>query len=243
MTAPKTLARIAGSLYLIMALCAGFAEFYVRSRLVESGNAGATADNIRASATLFRVGFVVDLVQATSFLLTAMALYLLLKHVNQLAAAAMVTLVAVSVAVQSLNLLNQYTALTIATGENYTRAFGHAGSDALTMLFVDMQRNGFVIAEMFFALWLLPLGYLVIKSGYFPKLLGVLLIIGCVGYLADLFARLLAPDLGARIGGFVGVPGAVAELSFLAWLLVKAVRVPAPHARVPALAGHSGRSS
>jgi hypothetical protein len=129
----------------------------------------------------------------------------------------MVTFVAVSVAIQSLNLLNQYTALTIASGEDYARAFGPAGSDALTMLFVDMQRNGFVIAEMFFALWLLPLAYLVIKSGYFPKLLGVLLIIGCIGYLADLFARLLAPGVGAGIGSFVAVPGAVAELSFMAW--------------------------
>src|SRR6266545_242324 len=227
----------------IMFVCAGFAGF-VRFRIVESGDAAATADNIRASATLFRVGFVSDLVQVTSLLVAAMALYLLLKHVNQLVAQAMVAFVAVAVAIQSLNLLNQYTALTIATGEDYTRAFGKAGSDQLAMLFADMQHNGYYIAAMFFGLWLLPLGYLVIKSGYVPKVLGVLLIIGGVGYLADLFARFLAPDFGASISWFVVAPGAVAELSFTAWLLVKAVRVPAARkARVPAMAGHSSRSS
>jgi hypothetical protein len=236
MTSTKTLARIAGALYLVMAVCAGFAELYVRSRIVEPGDAAATADNIRASATLFRLGFVVDLVQATFYLLTAMALYLLLRHVKPLVAAAMVTLVAVSVAIQSLNLLNQYVALTIATGEDYAGAFGADGSDALVMLFADMQGNGFFIAQMFFGLWLLPLGYLVVRSGYFPKALGVLLVAGCFGYLADLFAHFLAPDLEAPIASFLAVPAAVAELSFVTWLLVKAVRVAEPDARVPAAA-------
>jgi hypothetical protein len=236
MTSTKTLARIAGALYLVMAVCAGFAELYVRSRIVESGDAAATADNIRASATLFRLGFVVDLVQATFYLLTAMALYLLLRHVKPLVAAAMVTFVAVSVAIQCLNLLNQYVALTIATGEDYAGAFGADGSDALVMLFADMQSNGFFIAQMFFGLWLLPLGYLVVRSGYFPKVLGVLLVAGCFSYLADLFARFLAPDLEAGIASFLAVPAAVAELSFVAWLLVKAVRVAEPDARVSATA-------
>jgi hypothetical protein len=226
MTAPKTLARIAGLLYLIVVVCALFAELFVRARIVKPGDAAATADNIRASVTLFRVGFVADLVQATFFLLTAMTLYLLLKHVNQLAAAAMVTFVAVSVAILCLNLLNQYTALTIATGDNYPRAFGKAGSDALTLLFTDMFSNGYIIAAMFFGLWLAPLGYLVIKSGYFPRILGVLLIIACFGWLAALFTQFLAPGLGKDVAQFVSDPaGALGELTFMVWLLVKGVRV------------------
>jgi hypothetical protein len=238
MSSPKTLARVAGSLYLSMFVFAVFAG-YVRSRIVESGDAAATAGNIRASATLFRVGFVADLVQVTCLLLAAMALYLLLKHVNTLVAQAMVTFVAVAVAIYCLNLLNQYTALTIATGQDSTRAFGKAGSDQLVLQFADMQRNGYYIAAMFFGLWLLPLGYLVVTSGYVPKVLGVLLIIGGVGYLADLFARFLAPDFGASIGPFLIAPGGIAELSFTAWLLVKAVRVPEPDALVPATANFS----
>lgn len=238
MTTPRSLARIAGLLYLLMACCAGFAEFYVRARIVVPGDATATADNIRASATLFRVGFVVDLVQATVFLLTAMALYLLLRHVHQLVAAAMVIFVAVSVAIQYLNLLNQYTALTIATGVDYRRAFGTTGSDALTLLFVEMQHNGFLMAQMFFGLWLLPLGYLVIKSGYFPKILGVLLITACFTYLADLFVRFLTPDFEGSIAPVVATIAAVAELAFMAWLVVRGARVPETDKQELAAARH-----
>jgi hypothetical protein len=223
MTSQKTLARIAGLLYLISSVCFVFAES-VRSRIIKPGDSAATVDNIRASVTLFRVGFMIDLVSGAIFLFTAMALYLLLKHVNQLVAAAMVIFVVLSVAVAYLNLLNQYAALTIATHADYTKAFGQAGSAALVMLFADMQRNGLVIDEMFWGLWLLPLGYLVIKSGYFPKVLGALLIVGCFSWLAVLFVRVLAPDL-ARLASFL-VVGAIGELIFIIWLLVKGVSVP-----------------
>ncbi len=195
----------------------------VNTRIVESGNASATAHNIETSATLFRIGFVSELAGATAFLSTALVLYLLLKHVNQMAAAAMVTFVAVSVAIQSLNLLNQKAALAIATGQY---AFSAPDSDQLILLFADMQRDGYLIAQTYFGLWLLPLGYLVVKSGYFPKVLGVLLVIGCFGHLVDVFARFLAPDFGATISPFALTFPAVAELSFIGWLLVKAVRVP-----------------
>lgn len=235
MTSEKTLARIAGSLYLIVAVLGIFAEL-LRARIVEPGDAAATADNIRASATLFRFGFVSDLVQATFLLLTAMALYLLLKHVNKLVAQAMVAFVAVSVAIMCLNLLNQFVALSIATGENYSSVFGPAGSDALAMMFTDMHHDGYLIAQMFFGLWLLPLGYLVVKSGYFPKAAGFVLAIGCFGYLADLFARFLAPGIGESISPFVLAPAAIGELLFVGLLLVKGVRIPQWDIRVPAIA-------
>ncbi len=233
MTSPKALARTAGLLYLVVVAGAIFAE-YVRSSIIASGNAAATAENIRAAATLFRAAFVIDLVQATANLLTAMALYLLLKHVHPLAAAAMVVFMAVNVAVMSLNLLNQYTALTIATREAYTTAFGQAGSDALATLFATMQINGSGIAAIFSGLWLLPLGYLVIKSGYFPRLLGILLIVGGLSYLANFFVRFLALDL-ARIAPFLAMGGAVGEVLFVVWLLIRAVRVPALPEAAPAV--------
>lgn len=226
MTETRRLARVAGLLYLIVALTAVFAEL-VRSRIVAPGDAAATADSIRASATLFRVGFVTDLVQATCFLLTAMLLYQLLRHVNRPVAAAMVTFVAVSVAIMCLNSLSQLAALVIATGEEYSAALGQAGSDALVLLFTDLRHDGFLIAQMFFGLWLLPLGYLVVKSGYAPKLLGVLLAVGGVGYLVDLFAQFLAPGTAERLAPFVLTPAAVGEMLFVAWLVVRAVRVPA----------------
>jgi len=233
MTSPKTLGRIAGSMYLVVAVLGGFAELYVRSSIVVGGDAAGTADNIRDSATLFRVGFVSDLVQATFFLLTAMALYLLLRDVHELVARAMVVIVSVSVAIICLNLLNQYVALSVATGGEYTTVFGAAGSDALVGLFADMHAAGYLIAQMFFGLWLLPLGFLVYRSGSFPKVLGVLLAIGCFGYLADLFIHFLVPDVAESIAPFILAPAAIGELSLVVWLLVRGVRVaergtPAP---------------
>src|SRR5215831_9391244 len=155
MTTPKALARAAGVLYLLLA-GAAFNEGYVLPRIVKSGDAAATAGNIRASATLFRVGFVGDMVAATCWLLLAMALYLLLYHV--------------------------------------------------------------------------------IKSSYFPKPLGVLLIIGCISYIASMFIRVLAPAVGTSTAPlFITIAG-TAELCFLAWLLIKAVNVPVPGGQAPAIA-------
>jgi hypothetical protein len=224
MNSPKVIARIAGSFYLAMfvfSLLGGG----VRSRVIESGDASATAGNIRDSAELFRAGFASDLVEITCMLLAGMALYLLLNHVHRLAAAAMVTFVAVAVAIGCLNLLNQHAAVMIATGPDYTSTFGQAGSDALTMLFADMRQNGYYISAVFWGLWLLPLGYLVVRSGYVPKVLGVLLITGGTGYLVDVLVRFLAPDRGASIGTYLLAPGGIAELAFTAWLLIRAVKV------------------
>ena len=231
MSSPRMLARIAGSFYLAMFVFTLFAGT-VRDRIIESGDAAATADSIRASATVFLAAFVSDLVEITCMLLAGMALYLLLRRFHPLAGAAMVTFVAVAVAIGCLNLLSQYTALTIATGEDYTRAFGRAGSDGLTLLFADMQHNGYYISSMFWGLWLLPLGYLVIKSGYFPRVLGFLLVIGGIGYLVDLFIRFLVPGT-ANMGNYLLAPGGIAELLFTVWLLVKAVNVPETKTPMP----------
>ena len=129
-SSPKTLARIAGLLYLGTSVPFVFAV-QVRSRIIEPSDAAATAHNIRASATLFRVALVADLVSWAGFLVTALALYLLLKHTNQLAAVAMVAFVAVMVAVGYLNTVNQYSALTIAMSPGYANGFGQAGPRSL----------------------------------------------------------------------------------------------------------------
>lgn len=235
MISETRLARTAGVLYLVVALFGGFAQLVVRASIVVPGNATATADNIRGSATLFRWGFAGDLVQATFFLFTAMALYLLLRHVNELVARAMVVIVAVAVGIICLNLLNQYVALQIATG-GYSGAFGSAGTEALAGLFAEMHAAGYLIAQIFFGLWLLPLGYLVYRSGYFPKVLGVLLAIGCFGYQIDTFATFLAPGIAESIAPIVVAPAAIGELGFVIYLLVKGVRVAERPMLVPAAA-------
>jgi len=160
------------------------------------------------------------------FLVTALALYLLLKHSNQLAAVAMVAVVAVMVAVGYLNTVNQYSALTIAMSPGYANGFGQAGANALVLMFTDVQSNGLDINEFFFGLWLLPLSYLVIKSRYFPRVIGVLLIIAGLSWIGQFLVILLAPSLKGVIS-FLGV-GSDAELVFIGWLLVRGARPPKP---------------
>jgi len=240
MSSPKTLARIAGLLYLGTSVPFVFAV-QVRSRIIEPGHAAATADNIRASATLFRVALVADLVSWAGFLVTALALYLLLKHANQLAAVAMVAFVAVMVAVGYLNTVNQYSALTIATSAEYARAFGQAGANALVLMFTNVQGNGLDMNELFFGLWLLPLSYLVIKSRYFPRVIGVLLIIAGFSWIAQFLVILLAPDLKGVIS-FLGV-GTDGELVFIGWLLVRGARDPKPARAVAAPISPVGRNT
>lgn len=227
MISTPRLARIAGLLYLVIALGSGWAQA-VRTSIIVPGDASATAARIRDSADLFRYAFISDLVGTTFFLFTAMALFVLLRHVNQLVAAAMVTLVAVSVAIQSLALVFQFMALSIATSPNSAASFGPTGSDGIVLLLADLNRYGFLISSMFFGLWLLPLGYLVIKSGYFPSALGVLLAIACFAYLIDLFLQFLAPDMSNAIQPVYLPAVLIGEVSFMLWLIVFGARVPAP---------------
>jgi Domain of unknown function (DUF4386) len=219
----KGKARVAGLLYLGMAVAAGVAG-YARTTIAVPGDGAATAANIRASETLFRVGVVADLVQATLFLLTALALYGLLRNVNRLVAVSMVALVAVSAAIQVLSLVGELAALSIATGGDLVASMGQASSDSLVLLAVELQHDAFVLSQMFFGLWLVPLGYLVITSRWFPRVLGYLLILACTFYVVDLLAYFLAPDLEPMVLPLSALSGMIGELSFMAWLLVKGTR-------------------
>lgn len=164
MNSPKRLARTAGVFYLVVAICGGFAHA-VRVQVYAPGDAAATAANVVAHASLVRASFVADLVDATFFLLTVLTLYHLLQHVNKVVARAMVVSVVVAVAVKALNLVTQLQALLVATEPAYAGAFGAAGSDAMVLLLLDLQHNGYLVAQIFFGLWLFPLGLLAYRSG------------------------------------------------------------------------------
>ena len=135
-----------------------------------------------------------------------MALYLLLKDVHKNAARAMVVLVAIAATIMCLNEVFQFAALLVAGDASYVAAFGAAGSNALVLLLLDMHHYGFLIAQIFFGLWLVPLGYLAYKSGMFPKALGVVLIVAGVSYLVDMLAAFLVPDVGQANPRFLGHP-------------------------------------
>ena len=234
-SSPKRLARIAGVLYLFVGIFGGFAEGFVEPRMYAAGNAATTAGNVVANAGLVRLGVVSDLLDQTIWIFLGLTLYLLLKHVNKSVAMAMVVLVAIGAGITCLNTVFEFEGLRVATGAVNLAAFGAAGSNALVLLLLDTQHYGIFIAQIFFGLWLIPLGYLAYKSaGWFPKWLGVLLIVGGVCYLVDLFAQFLVPDFGKEIHSFIWIPSALAEISMVVYLLVIGVRIQKPDERIPA---------
>ncbi len=232
MTSPKRLARIAGVLYLVVGIFGGFAEGYVEPRMYVAGNAAATAANVVANSGLVRIGVVADLVDGTVFVFLAMTLYVLLKHVGKSVARAMLILVALATAVTCLVAVFEFEGLRVATDPSYATALGAAGSSALVMLLLDTQHYGLLIGQIFFGLWLAPLGYLAYRSGMFPKALGGLLVVGAACYIVDMLAAFLVPDLGQAIHTFVVIPSAIAELSMVGYLLVVGVKTPKPATRV-----------
>jgi hypothetical protein len=224
MNSPKRLARIAGVLYLLNGLFAGFAFGYVLAKVYVPGVAAATAANVLANSGLVRVGVVADLVQATIWVFLALVLQILLKHAHESAARAMVVLVAVGAAIVCLNDVFQFESVRIATDPSYGVALGAAGSSALVLLLLEIHHYGFLVAQIFFGLWLVPLGYLAHKSGMFPKALGVLLVFGGGCYLVGLLAVFLVPDYGERVNVLVTIPSAIAEVAMVLYLLVVGVR-------------------
>jgi len=181
------------------------------------------------------MGVVADLFNATVWIFLGLTLYLLLKHVNKSVARAMVVLVAIGASITCLNAVFEFEGLRAATGAVNLAAFGTAGSNALVLLLLDTQHYGIFIAQIFFGLWLVPLGYLAYKSaGWFPKWLGVLLIVGGACYLVDLLAAFLVPDFGQIIHAFIWIPSAIAEISMVLYLLVIGVKTQKPDERIRA---------
>jgi hypothetical protein len=219
------LARVAGFLYLILAVTAAYPQMYVRPAVRVAGDATATARNIAINAELFRTAFAIDLVGIVSFVLVALVLYALLKSVDSTPALAMVAFVSVGAAVMAVNMLNHAAALLFATHAVYPAALGPQAGDGLAMLALDLHAIGVLTAQIFFGLWLLPLGYLVYRSGGFPRVLGVSLMAGCFFYLAGLLVAFLVPGPGRDLAPMVSMPAGIAELLFAGWLFFRGMKV------------------
>ena len=218
------MAGIAGILYLFVGIFGGFAEGYVDPGVYVAGNAAATAANVVAHSGLVRMGVVAHLLDGTFFVFLAMVLHNLLQHANNRVARAMLILVVLATGIICLNAVFEFEGLRVATDSSYARAFGIAGSNALVQLLLDTQHYGTLVAQVFFGLWLVPLGYLTSKSGLFARWLGMILIAGGVCYVVDLLAAFLAPGFGNSIHAFIIIPSAVAEISMVLYLLVIGVK-------------------
>jgi uncharacterized protein DUF4386 len=218
-TSPLVRARVAGFLYLMANLPAPFALLYLPSRLIVRGDAAATANNIMASESLFRLGIVGLLFNGIGMIFLVLALYQLLKVVNKNVAWLMVLFVLVGVSIGMLNELNNLAVLLLLSGADYLKVFTTEQLQALVYFFLRLHGQGFNIAQIFWGLWLFPLGYLAFKSGFLPRIIGVLLIIACFGYVIQSFAAFLGYNVSIIFYTGWG------ELLLTLWLLIKGVNV------------------
>ncbi len=187
------------------------------------GDAAATARNIMASERLFRIGFMSEVVAALLFLLAAWALYVLLRPVNKNVALLFLLLNAAGVAIECCSTLIHFAAVPILRGGDYLKVFQTDQLQALTLLFLSLSGSGNIITTLFYGVWLFPLGYLVLKSGFLPRILGILLIVDGAALLVCFLQLCLFPAYQKLTYPLYPVMF-IAEFGFSLWLLIRGVK-------------------
>lgn len=230
---PQTYARVGGVLYLFIIVVALFGETFVRGSLIVSHDATATARNIVASETLFRVGLAGEMLTCVCDVALAMILYVLLRPVSRnlalLAAFFRLTFVAIYGAAKFF----EVAALVALGKDDYLNAFGPQQLHALAYMMLRVHSLAYGVSLLFFGFCTLLFGTLIRKSGYLPRTVGVLLEIAGLGYILFSLAQMVAPDFAGRLlFPWLLLPGFVAESGLCLWLLVKGVDVPKWEARV-----------
>ena len=227
MNSLKKQSRIAAALYILNCLPAPFALLYVPSVIIVRGDATATANNIRDSEALLRLGMAVELFSSTVVIFAVLAFYHLFKRVSQKHALAMMVLMLVSVPISYLNVLNDLAALTLARGPAFlSTVFGKAELDALVFFLLRLHNQGIVLAQIFWGLWLFPFGLVVMRSGFIPRFVGVAAMIAGAGYVFSSSVSLFFPAF-AQWGQFAMVLG-IGELA-IAWMLIWGAKEPPPN--------------
>ena len=226
MNSIKKTARMAGFHYFMYFATSIIANMFGRFIFVD---APVTVNHIIAHESQFRIGFVISLFSVVFFLLAAWYLYVLLKPVNQNLALLFLILNLGGFAIWCFSLLNLFAGLLILSGVDYLKVFQPDQLQVQAMLFINLRKSGAAIAQIPYGIWLFPLGYLVFKSGFLPKVLGILLIADCFGLLIYVFQYFLLPGCEA-ISYPCFVVSFIAELSLTLWLLIKGVKdqEPAP---------------
>lgn len=236
MDSTKKTARRAGLLYFLFGLLGPFARLYVPSKLFVKGDIAATAERIRTSETLLRMGIAAELIGFGGFIFVGLALYRLFKPVSEGPALALLILDLVPVPICFLGILLEVAALDfVGGGAKLLGAFDPHQRDALAYLSLRLHGQGFTIAGIFWGLWLFPFGICVMRSGFMPRILGILLIIAGSGYVASSFAGLVLPQYAHAVGRVAEITN-FGELPIIFWLLIwgakpQRVNVPAPASR------------
>lgn len=224
MISDKKRSRIAGLVFLALIALGVFAEFYVRQNIYVFNNAEATAANISASPKLFSLGFVSDILMAVAFLFFALLLYPIVKKIQRNSARLMLISVSIAATLLCLTSLNLVGALLLLNGEAYLTAFSQAQLNILATFFLKLHSNGYMIAQVFYGLYLFPLGFIIFKSGLLPKVIGVLLMLGCIGDFIDFFRFFLFPEIDSLLLQNITLPADLGEFSMCLWLLIAGVR-------------------
>jgi len=218
------IARLAGALYLLIAILSIPIHILIPAQLIVAWDAATTANNIMASEGLFRMGIGIELVLLLCEIVLSILLYVLFKPVNKtLSLVAAVSRLSMT-AIHGVNLLNHFIVLLLLGGAGYLTVFQPDQLHALVTLFLDSYSYGYTIGIVFFTLHTFTLAYLIFQSGYFPKILGVLVMVAAFGYLIDGFSHVLIANY--KTGPvYLALPIAIAEIAFPLWLLIKGVNV------------------
>lgn len=207
----KRTARVSGLWYLAMAICGPIGLVYVPSKIIVAGNAQATAANLLEHESLVRIGIFSGLLCQLIFIFLMLSLNRLFDGVSPVHSKLMSALVIAAVPVAFLNELVQLAAL-------------ESKSADLTLLLLNVHQHGTRLVGFFWGLWLWPFGMLVIRSQFIPKILGVLLLVGCCAYVLDSSVALLWPSAEALAGNLFALPISIGEISMVLWLLIKGTR-------------------
>ncbi len=220
MESPNKLARMTGVLYFLVILMGVASEMIVHNFIIVPGDITTTVKHIITSETVPRLGFVISLTRFAVFILLVLVLYKLFGSVNKDWSLVMVAFALVSISIGMVSLLFQYAAPSLLSSNGYSTAFTTEQWHAQVQFFINMQRMGDKASQIL-AVWFLPLGCLIYKSGFFPKVLGVLMVIAGLGYVTDFWVFFLLPNLNWQVAGiaFLG------ELPFPLWLLLRGVNV------------------
>jgi len=217
---PNKLARITGILYFLVILTGVVSEIMVRNFMIVPGDMTTTVKHITSYELVFRVGFVISLARFAIFILLVLALYKLFEPVNKDWSLIMVAFALVSISIGMVSLLFLYAAPLLLSSNGYSALFTTDQWHAQVLFFINLQMLGDKASQIL-TVWLLPLGYLIYKSGYFPKLLGILMVVAGLGYLTDFLIFFLLPNLNWQVAGFAFL----AELPFPLWLLMRGINI------------------
>jgi len=227
MSSPKATARQAGLLYLLFMVVAIFGEFFSPTFVVP-GDAAATAVNITAAEFAYRFGILTGFVTLVLHLFVVERLYKLFRDIDTGQALLMVLLVTVGVAVALANLLAKFGPVGLLSGANYLSVFTKPQLEALALGFLRFHSGGSIVAVTFWGLWLFPFGFLVIKSRYFPRVLGILPLVAGSAYVINSMASLVLPDQ-RQVLSRIMMPLYFGEVPIIFWLLIKGIRAPQAH--------------